>query len=121
MTKNVTRIVALTLVAGMLGSVGTGLALAESEGQTLQQQQNTQLDTAPGPAYETISGTISKIDGNVYTVQQPAANEYVSSGMKANELRVFVGKETKKMTGEKRVGDRIRAEVTRGGFANSIQ
>jgi hypothetical protein len=41
--------------------------------------------------------------------------------MKADEVRVYVSKETKKLNGEKKVGDRIRAEVTRGGFANSIQ
>ena len=39
----------------------------------------------------------------------------------SNEVRVFVGKDTKKISGEKRVGDKIRAELTQGGFANSIQ
>lgn len=43
------------------------------------------------------------------------------SGMKENEMRGYVGRDTKKITGDKNVGEKIRAEVTRGGFANSIQ
>ena len=38
-----------------------------------------------------------------------------------NEVRIRVGKDTKKLHGDKKVGDKIRAEVTHGGFANSIQ
>jgi hypothetical protein len=105
----------ITLTIAVAGVMGTSLALAEG------QQPVQQLDTAPGPSHETIFGTVSKIEGEVYTVQQPAANDYVANGMKADEVRVYVSKETKKLGGEKKVGDRIRAEVTRGGFANSIQ
>jgi hypothetical protein len=34
---------------------------------------------------------------------------------------VYVGSETKRLAGNKKVGDKIRVEVTRGGFANTIQ
>jgi hypothetical protein len=34
---------------------------------------------------------------------------------------MYVSKETKKIRGEKKPGDSIRAEVTRGWHANSIQ
>lgn len=115
MNRMMVVMVAVVLTGLAAGRVG----LAESRDST--QQQAAQLDTAPGPSHETIYGTVTKIDGEVYTVQQPAANEYVSSGVKADEVRVRVSKETKRIGGEKKVGDRIRAEVTRGGFANSIQ
>ena len=119
-SKQMKQVLVLALVVGISGSLGAGFAFAEADNPP-SQQSTQQLDTAPGPSYETIYGTVSKIEGEIYTVQQPAANEYVSSGMKANEVRVYVSKETKRINGEKKVGDRIRAEVTRGGFANSIQ
>jgi len=117
------RILVLVMAAGVAGYLGAGLASAEGDPAATQQsaQPAQPTDTAPGPAFVTIDGTVSKIEGEIYTVQQAASNEYVSSGVKANEYRVYVGKETKKIGGEKKVGDRIRAEVTRGGFANSIQ
>jgi hypothetical protein len=120
--KQMNRILVLAVAAGAVGYLGASLAFAEG-GQIPFQiaQAAQQMDTAPGPAFETIYGTVTKIEGEIYTVQQPAANDYVASGMKADEVRVYVGKETKKIRGEKKVGDRIRAEVTRGGFANSIQ
>ena len=63
---------------------------------------------------------ISKIDGNVYVVEGPSYNA-LGGGANANDVRVYVGKDTKKISGEKKVGDKIRAELTQGGFANSIQ
>jgi hypothetical protein len=77
------------------------------------------LDSQPGPAFQMIQGKLKSIEGNVYVVEQSVDNyrgETVS-----NEVRLYVGKETKRLHGEKKVGDKIRAEVTRGGFANTIQ
>ena len=121
MRSNQTKqLLVFAMAVGISGYLTAGVAFADSD-QTPAQQTAQQLDTAPGPSFETIYGTVSKIEGEIYTVQRPAANEYVSSDMKANEVRVYVSKETRRINGEKKVGDRIRAEVTQGGFANSIQ
>lgn len=69
------------------------------------------LDTKPGPAFQTLDGKITKINGEVYEVED----------YNGNEVHLYVGNQTKKLRGNKKVGDTIRAEVTRGGFANSIQ
>ena len=69
-----------------------------------------------------------KIDGDVYTVLRSYSDNGGSNpsrgfggALTEKQFRVYVGKETTKIKGEKKVGDKIRAEVTRGGFANSIQ
>lgn len=69
------------------------------------------FDTKPGPAYQTVGGMLSRIEGNIYVVEDYGGNE----------MRLYVGKETKKLRGEKKPGDSIRAEVTKGWYANSIQ
>ena len=79
-----------------------------------------QHDTKPGPAFTTIQGKLSKIEGDVYVVQTNI-DDYRGASVNANEVRVYVGKQTKRLSGEKKVGDTVRAEITRGGFANSIQ
>lgn len=83
-------------------------------------QESQQMDTKPGPAYSTVEGQVIKIEGAVYTVQSPSPG-YLDNGLQQDEVRVYVGKETLKLRGEKKVGDKIRAEITHGGFANSIQ
>lgn len=110
--SDIKRTVVLAIAVAAAGFVGTGPALADSE-------QSMQMDTSPGPAYLTIDGKVSKIEGNVYTLQT-SSPDYLGNGT-VNEMRVFVGQETKKLRGDKKVGDKVRAEVTRGGFANSIQ
>ena len=67
-------------------------------------------DQKPGPAWRTFSGTVKKIDGNAYTVED----------FEGNHVKLYVGQGTKQIK-QKRVGDTVRAEITRGGFANSIQ
>ncbi len=67
-------------------------------------------DETPGPAWKTFSGTVKKIDGNAYTVED----------YEGNRVKLYVGQGTKQPK-QKKVGDTIRAEITRGGFANSIQ
>jgi hypothetical protein len=68
-------------------------------------------DEKPGPAWKTIGGTVKQIEGNAYTVED----------YEGNQVKLYVGQGTKHMRGQKKVGDTVRAEITRGGFANSIQ
>ena len=67
-------------------------------------------DEKPGPAWRTFSGTVKKIEGNAYIVED----------YEGNHVKVYVGQGTKHLK-QKKVGDTVRAEITRGGFANSIQ
>jgi hypothetical protein len=77
------------------------------------------LDSKPGPAYQMLQGKLAGIEGNVYVVEQSVDNYRGETVTEA--VRVYVGTETKRLTGSKKVGDKIRMEVTRGGFANTIQ
>lgn len=67
-------------------------------------------DEKPGPAWMTFGGTVKKIEGNSYTVED----------YEGNQVKLYVGQGTKQIR-QKKVGDILRAEITRGGFANSIQ
>lgn len=104
MTKG--KITTALVLAAIVGLFGASMVSAESPSA-----QKRQMDTKPGPAHLTIEGKVNKIDGEVFVVQD----------YNGNEVRLYVGKDTKRLRGEKKVGDTIRAEVTRGGFANSIQ
>lgn len=110
----------VALVAGIAGGVSTSLVFAEADFTPSAGQKIVELDTKPGPAFTTIDGKVRKIEGNIYVVEGPAYNA-IGGGANSNEVRVYVGKDTKKISGEKKVGDKIRAELTQGGFANSIQ
>lgn len=112
--SDMTSIMVLALTVTVAGLPGTSIALADN-------QESVQMDTAPGPAYTNVDGKVLKIEGEVYTVQSNAPDYLGNNGMSQSEMRVYVGQETKKLHGDKKVGDKIRAEVTRGGFANSIQ
>ena len=93
-----------------------GIGCASMEGRAAQ------LDTAPGPAYTTVDGKVTKIEGSVYTIQSESTGyQNLSSSTNVSEMKIYVGQQTKKLHGEKKVGDKVRAEITRGGFANSIQ
>lgn len=70
-----------------------------------------QHDNRPGPAWKTVGGTVKNIQGDVYTVED----------YDGKEMKVYVGQGTKHLRGNKKVGDTFRAEITHGGFANSIQ
>jgi hypothetical protein len=69
-----------------------------------------QHDSKPGPAWRTIGGTLKNVEGNTYTVED----------YEGNQVNLYVGQGTKYIK-QKKVGDTVRAEITRGGFANSIQ
>ena len=94
-----------------------GLAHAATDGRNA-----AQMDTAPGPAFTTVDGKVTKIEGSVYTIESESTG-YQNYGSTTNvsEMKIFVGQQTKKLHGEKKVGDKVRAEITRGGFANSLQ
>ena len=64
----------------------------------------------PGPAWKTVGGTVKDIQDNAYTVED----------YEGNQVKLYVGQGTKHIK-NKKVGDTVRAEITRGGFANSIQ
>jgi hypothetical protein len=71
----------------------------------------SQSTPRPGPAWKTIGGTVTRIKGEVYTVED----------YEGNQVHLYISRETKHLRGQKKVGDRVRAEITRDGFANSIQ
>lgn len=86
---------------------------AESVGHAPEQPEAPkagQFDSAPGPAWKTLGGTLKKVEGNIYTVED----------YEGNYVKLLVGQGTKQLH-KKKVGDTVRAEITRGGFANSIQ
>lgn len=109
------RIMSTTLLFTAVMYMGVNFACAVD-------RDAMQMDTAPGPAYITVDGKISKIDGSVYTIQSESTG-YQNLGTTKNvsETKIYVSKETKKVHGDKKVGDKVRAEITRGGFANSLQ
>ena len=69
------------------------------------------LDTKPGPAHRMLEGKVKRIQGEVYTVED----------YEGNEVQMYVSKDTKKLRGSKKAGDSVRAEITAGHHANSIQ
>jgi hypothetical protein len=88
-------------------------ASAEAAGHIPEQQdapQTGQHDSQPGPAWKTIGGTVKHVQGGTYTVED----------YEGNQVKLYVGQGTKHIN-KKKVGDTVRAEITRGGFANSIQ
>ena len=68
-------------------------------------------DSKPGVAWKTVGGTVKEIHGETYTVED----------FDGSQMKVHVGQGTKHLRGNKKVGDTIRAEITHGGFANSVQ
>ena len=70
-----------------------------------------QRDSKPGPAWKTVGGTVKHIKGDTYTVED----------YEGNQVQLYVGQRTKQIRGNKKVGDTVRAEIIRGGFANSVQ
>lgn len=69
------------------------------------------LDTKPGPAYRMLEGKVKKVEGQVYTVED----------YEGNEVQVYVSQDTKALRGPKKAGDTLRAEITVGHHANSVQ
>ena len=63
-----------------------------------------------GPAWNTAGGTVRKVEGNIYKVED----------YEGNQVKLHIG-QGKKHINKNKVGDTVRAEITLGGFANSIQ
>src|SRR5688572_20705857 len=88
-------------------------AAAEATGHISEQRDAPKAghqDSQPGPAWKTIGGTVKNVHGDIYTVED----------YEGNQVKLRVGQGTKHIH-KKKIGDTVRAEITRGGFANSIQ
>jgi hypothetical protein len=95
-------------------SAKSAAAAAEAMGkvpETSPAPKPGQHDSKPGPAWKTVGGTVKSIQGDVYTVED----------YEGNQMKMYVGQGTKQLRGHKKVGDTFRAEITHGGFANSVQ
>jgi hypothetical protein len=116
----------------IIGSLGTAPALAKSQKNEKQAtsspnteagspaynlapstvpEPTSQRTPQPGPAWKTIGGTVKHINGDVYTVED----------YEGNQIQLYTSPATKRLRGNKQIGDRVRAEITQGNFANSIQ
>ena len=85
----------------------------EAAGQAPEQRDALKVDHqdyTPSPAWKTIGGTVKTVRGDIYIVED----------YEGNQVTLRVGQGTKHID-KKKVGDTVRAEITRGGFANSIQ
>jgi len=117
--KNVNTIIAavaaLTLGLGLTacGSSmnGNGSSTPATTVSSTSSQPQKPTDTSTGPAFRMVSGKVVKVDGSYYDVEEYSGNR----------VRLHVSNKTVKINGSKNVGDKIRAEITRGGHANSIQ
>lgn len=85
-------------------------AAADGTAETVSSSTTGHRDHKSGPAWKTIGGTVKQIKGDTYMVED----------YEGNQVQLFVGQDTKHLR-QKKVGDSVRAEITRGGFANSIQ
>jgi uncharacterized protein YdeI (BOF family) len=94
-------------------SHSSALAAEETAGgapETVASPMTGYRDHKPGPAWKTIGGTVKQIKDDTYTVED----------YEGNQVQLYVGQGTTHLR-PKKVGDTVRAEITRGGFANSIQ
>ena len=85
--------------------------VVSSETNAYPLSRPSQSTPQPGPAWKTIGGTVKQIQGDIYVVED----------YEGNQIQLYVSRDTKRLRGQKKVGDRVRAEITRDGFANSIQ
>lgn len=97
--------------SGVYPAATAATELVVSARETISPSTAGPSDRKPGPAWKTIGGTIKHIKGEVYMVED----------YEGNQVQLHISRETKQLRGSKKVGDRVRAEITRSGFANSIQ
>ena len=117
---SVLAIIALTMTPALAkdlknkkSSHSSAKVAAEAAGHAPEQRDTPKVsphDSEPGPAWKTVGGTVKRVEGSIYTVED----------YEGNQIKVHVGQGTKHLN-KKKVGDTVRAEITRGGFANSIQ
>ncbi|MGH7251715.1 MAG: hypothetical protein ACREIK_07640 [Nitrospiraceae bacterium] len=110
--------VALALGLGMsaCGEGGSSSPITPSPKTTVSRSSGSSVpdpptDSSKGPTFRTVSGKVVQIKGAYYDVEEPTGDR----------VRLHVNQETVMLKGDKKVGDKIRAEVTSGGHANSIQ
>jgi hypothetical protein len=100
------KLAKIAAAAAMIAAFGlTNLAIAG------EKEKKPKLDTKPGPAHRMLQGKVTKVEGEVYTVED----------YEGNEVQMYVSKDTKRIKGAKKPGDSVRAEITAGHHANSIQ
>lgn len=96
-------------------ATNSAVSVAKQSAQVASGSANSahvgKLDQKPGPAHRTVSGTVKQVNGPVYVMED----------YEGKEVRMFVSSQTKKLRGDKKPGDSIRAELTYGGHANSVQ
>lgn len=97
--------------SGATSSAAAATALGVSSSAITSPSPTDVSERKPGPAWKTIGGTLKHIKGEIYTVED----------YEGNQVQLHVSRETKQLQGTKKVGDRVRAEITHSGFANSIQ
>jgi uncharacterized protein YdeI (BOF family) len=97
--------------SGAYSSAAAAAEVMVSTPETASRSTADRSDHKPGPAWKTIGGTVKHIKGDVYTIED----------YEGNQVHLYVSRETKQLRGNKQVGDRVRAEITHGRFANSIQ
>jgi len=87
--KQLKSIMAITVCAAVMS---TGVAFASMDGL-----DTAKMETAPGPAFTTVDGKITKIEGSVYTIQSESTG-YQNLGNTTNvsEMKIYVGQQTKK-------------------------
>jgi hypothetical protein len=101
----------ITILTFLL-TLGFGALLNSQAGQKGDPMTETDLNTLPSSnAFQTLDGKLLKIDGEYYVIKE----------FDGNEKRLHVSKETVMLSGPKKPGDPVRAEITKSGHAISIQ
>jgi uncharacterized protein YdeI (BOF family) len=91
-------------------SAAAAAAEVDRTPETVSSSTTGHRDHKSGPAWKMVGGTVKQIKGDTYMVED----------YEGNQVQLFVGQDTKHLR-QKKVGDSVRAEITRGGYANSIQ
>lgn len=103
------RMIHMVLGLGLCMLCVAGVSMAES---SKGQMPGKAIQAKPGSqAVQTVEGKLKAIDGEFYVVEDPAGKEH----------RLHVSKDTLMVNGAKKPGDMLRADVTSGGHAISIQ
>ncbi len=101
----------ITILTFLL-TLGFGAFLNAQAGKLGDQMTETDLNTLPSSnAFQTLDGKLLKIDGEFYVIED----------FTGKEQRLHVSKETVMLSGPKKPGDSVRAEITKSGHAISIQ
>ncbi|MEE8494299.1 MAG: hypothetical protein V3S25_09675 [Nitrospirales bacterium] len=113
--RDMWMVIAVVLAFG-LGTVACSGTMVSSTPMTTASGVGTAkmvmpTDRMTGPAFRTVSGKLMRIKGPYYDVLE----------WNGSRVRLHVSKKTVLVNGRKKVGQMIRAEITRGGHANSIQ